>query len=440
MQHNQTQLREMEISRKDATVQKYLFFPTCLTLILVMLLNLMGLLVPPTLAAPHQAPTPTVTLITNTLVTKKDELCQASYVIQSGDIISKISQRFYGDAKLFNLILDATNLAAENDSEYNPVANIDNLKIGQRLCIPDSDETSILRHDEENNILEVDEIDRVIIPTPTPVLNPSMVILIEKITDFPTEKGILFVENFSPSEITIDLIGPNSQTQQIPTEGSYSFVLDPGIHKFNAHAPLAVVTLPPGTLEIKKDQIIHLVTFAHNYEQSMLNRAELNFAKTSAPHPTRATASFFSSNSPTSAITITSVVTSTNRPTATSIATAPQSSPTRTPITRVATPTRPKATTTPASSGNSALAPPTGFSRVYMQNYFSESVEIRIANQTITIAPDGLKSVALDPGRYPFTVSISTGTGDGQLNLTANTSWVIRLKKDGGLGWIQVYP
>ncbi|MDM8518435.1 LysM domain-containing protein [Anaerolineales bacterium HSG6] len=425
-----------------------------ITSILIILLGLIGFIVPTGLAAPASQtpsisstaiPSASLTLITDTLVTETTSLCQESYIIQSGDNISKIAQFFYGETRLFNLIISATSLAAEEDSNYSPIADINNLEVGQRLCIPDSDDASILVRDESDNILEVDENGQIIIPSPIPVPNPGAIILIDKITEFPTGKAILLVENFSPAEIIIDLIGPNSQTQQIPAGDSYNFVLDPGIHKFNAHAPQGVVTLPPGILEIKKDQIIHLVTFANNYEQNMLNRTDLDIAKTSAPRPTAistsAGASFSSSELSASA----TVTTSSSSPfTSTVSATSPRNNSTGTPISRAtASPTRtPRAAVTPTGTddGKSVLAPPAGFSRIYLQNYFSESVKINIANQTVTIAPDELKTIDLDPGRYVFTISVSTGTGDGQLNLRANTSWIIRLKKDGGLGWVQIYP
>ena len=48
-----------------------------------------------------------------------------SYVVQSGDVLSKISQKFYGTSKKINILMKANNLK-----------NADSIRVGQKLIIP----------------------------------------------------------------------------------------------------------------------------------------------------------------------------------------------------------------------------------------------------------------------------------------------------------------
>jgi len=47
------------------------------------------------------------------------------YVVQSGDVLSKISQKFYGTSKKVNILMQANNLK-----------NADSIRVGQKLVIP----------------------------------------------------------------------------------------------------------------------------------------------------------------------------------------------------------------------------------------------------------------------------------------------------------------
>ncbi|MEM7125118.1 MAG: alpha/beta fold hydrolase [Chloroflexota bacterium] len=62
--------------------------------------------------------------------------CESDVVVQSGDTLSSIAGRFYGDAQAYQRISDATNDQRENDSSYASITNVNLLEIGWKLCIP----------------------------------------------------------------------------------------------------------------------------------------------------------------------------------------------------------------------------------------------------------------------------------------------------------------
>lgn len=62
--------------------------------------------------------------------------CSETYVVEKGDWLSKIAQRYLGDAKAYNAILEATNAAAKTDSSFATLTNPAQIEVGQKLCIP----------------------------------------------------------------------------------------------------------------------------------------------------------------------------------------------------------------------------------------------------------------------------------------------------------------
>ncbi|OQY44176.1 MAG: hypothetical protein B6242_13240 [Anaerolineaceae bacterium 4572_78] len=58
------------------------------------------------------------------------------YIVQAGDWLSKIAEKYYGDVLAYHAIVDATNAKAETDSNFILIVNPDMIEIGQRLWIP----------------------------------------------------------------------------------------------------------------------------------------------------------------------------------------------------------------------------------------------------------------------------------------------------------------
>lgn len=62
--------------------------------------------------------------------------CDQRYIVQKGDWLSTIAQKFLGDAKAYPTILKATNDAAKIDSTFATVTDPNKIEVGQKLCIP----------------------------------------------------------------------------------------------------------------------------------------------------------------------------------------------------------------------------------------------------------------------------------------------------------------
>lgn len=62
--------------------------------------------------------------------------CEQTYVVQPGDWLSTIAQKFLGDVKAFPTIMQATNEAAKTDSSFATIADPNKIEVGQKLCIP----------------------------------------------------------------------------------------------------------------------------------------------------------------------------------------------------------------------------------------------------------------------------------------------------------------
>ncbi|MBC8253978.1 MAG: hypothetical protein H8E35_08110, partial [Ardenticatenia bacterium] len=59
--------------------------------------------------------------------------CDEDYVVQAADWLSKLADKYYGDAAAYWAIFDATNAAG---GDYTTLASADVLEIGDKLCIP----------------------------------------------------------------------------------------------------------------------------------------------------------------------------------------------------------------------------------------------------------------------------------------------------------------
>lgn len=58
------------------------------------------------------------------------------YTVQSGDWLSKIAEKYYGDAGAYPTIIEATNARAAEDGSFAAITNPDLIGVGQRLWIP----------------------------------------------------------------------------------------------------------------------------------------------------------------------------------------------------------------------------------------------------------------------------------------------------------------
>ena len=64
--------------------------------------------------------------------------CMVDYTVQTGDSISRVAQKYYGEVLGYAVIVEATNRAAQENDRYAPIANANVIEVGQVLCVPDS--------------------------------------------------------------------------------------------------------------------------------------------------------------------------------------------------------------------------------------------------------------------------------------------------------------
>ncbi len=74
--------------------------------------------------------------------------CSQDYTVQAGDSISKIAQKYYGDVLDYPVIMNATNLAAQDDNKYISIADVNVVEPGQLLCIPSSEDAAAFRDEQ----------------------------------------------------------------------------------------------------------------------------------------------------------------------------------------------------------------------------------------------------------------------------------------------------
>ncbi len=63
-------------------------------------------------------------------------VCAEEYVVQADDWLSKLADRFLGDAQLYSMIAEATNQMQASDDSFAQISNPDVIDVGWKLCIP----------------------------------------------------------------------------------------------------------------------------------------------------------------------------------------------------------------------------------------------------------------------------------------------------------------
>ena len=75
-------------------------------------------------------------LITSVPLQAQEITCEADVTVQADDWLSKIADKFYGDALAYPVIAEATNAKAAADASYATIDNVDVIEIGWKLCLP----------------------------------------------------------------------------------------------------------------------------------------------------------------------------------------------------------------------------------------------------------------------------------------------------------------
>ena len=72
--------------------------------------------------------------------------CSLNYTVQTGDSLGKIADKYYGDVQAFPIIFNATNLAAEENSQYVKLADPNIIEAGQILCVPGGEDAQAFQN------------------------------------------------------------------------------------------------------------------------------------------------------------------------------------------------------------------------------------------------------------------------------------------------------
>lgn len=65
------------------------------------------------------------------------ESCVAQHIVQPGDSLLKIADKYYGDRTLYHTIVTATNTIAETDSSFARIENPSFIRPGWKVCLPE---------------------------------------------------------------------------------------------------------------------------------------------------------------------------------------------------------------------------------------------------------------------------------------------------------------
>ncbi|MEW5956183.1 MAG: extracellular solute-binding protein [Chloroflexota bacterium] len=76
-----------------------------------------------------------VTLAPATTFAQAEVVCESDVVVQADDWLSKIADKFYGNALAFPVLVEATNAKAAVDNSYTAITNVDVIEPGWKLCL-----------------------------------------------------------------------------------------------------------------------------------------------------------------------------------------------------------------------------------------------------------------------------------------------------------------
>jgi peptide/nickel transport system substrate-binding protein len=77
-----------------------------------------------------------VTLSPITTLAQSEIVCESDVVVQADDWLSKIADKFYGNALAYAVVAEATNAKAAADNSYARIVDVDVIEPGWKLCIP----------------------------------------------------------------------------------------------------------------------------------------------------------------------------------------------------------------------------------------------------------------------------------------------------------------
>jgi hypothetical protein len=234
--------------------------------------------------------------------------------------------------------------------------------------------------------------------------------------------AVLF-ENLSGGDLVIDLIGPTTvDAQFIAADAKYVFAVKPGSYSYNGSS------ISSGSFDVATGQWAEVIIYGGEKKQITVN--EVTATETATTEEATTTAE---TTEATEMVSEEGMA----EETATEEATTEEATTEETAT---------EEATEEAATEETTLAPPAGQSRMYYQNLYTEEYVIDFGDGSgaMKVAP-GTSEYTLyrdfAPGKYNATVNLPGAPPTNfDVELGADTSWIVRVTEDLGVGTAQVYP
>lgn len=131
---------------------------------------------------------------------QEETACAETYIVQADDWLSKIADKFLGDALAYPAIFTATNRQQAVDSSFAQIADADLIEVGWKLCIPSTAEAQAILNETAPAALEPADLN---------------VFAAASLTDAFTEIGQNFEAAHPGLKVTFNFAGSQQLAQQI---------------------------------------------------------------------------------------------------------------------------------------------------------------------------------------------------------------------------------
>jgi LysM repeat protein len=181
--------------------------------------------------------------------TRSASACSQTYVVQRGDLLSRIAEKYLGSLLAYNLIFQATNAAVGTDG-FTRIRDPNLIEPGQILCIP------VVPAATTGSAGAV-------ITNTTPITSTGSI----SITGFPFSvapgEGVLLVENRAEGDFVFDLTQPKPGSALVPPNQLQPFIVPAGLQGYMAHHPIGQFIIKSGQVQVNAGQVMHLICFRH---------------------------------------------------------------------------------------------------------------------------------------------------------------------------------
>jgi uncharacterized surface protein with fasciclin (FAS1) repeats len=196
--------------------------------------------------------------------------CAETYVVQQGDNLGSIAAGFLDTIDSYQDIVDATNTAAADDSQFSQIDDPNIIVVGQTLCIPGPAETTVAPETQPQQQT-----------APTDQMTPEE----QSMLSVPEGKSKLIFENLSSVDLVVDLSGPTPDSLVIPPGAQQAFVLDPGQYGYNGHQPGGDFSFAPGQVQLEAGELLGLTCYDSGQCQTQEIQAILPSQQPASPAP-----------------------------------------------------------------------------------------------------------------------------------------------------------